>query len=37
MRILLVITVLAAATLCAADEVVVGEREFLLNSPFCGS
>jgi hypothetical protein len=37
MRALLVTTVLAAATLCAAEEVVVGEREFLLNSPFCGS
>jgi hypothetical protein len=37
MRALLVTTVLAAATLCAAEEVVIGEREFLQNGPFCGS
>lgn len=37
MKKLLFITVLGATTLCAAEEVVIGEREFLQNSPFCGS
>jgi hypothetical protein len=37
MRILLAITVLALATLAAADEVIIGERELLQNGPFCGS
>jgi hypothetical protein len=37
MRILLAITVLGVAMLSAAEEVVIGEREFLQNGPFCGS
>lgn len=37
MRILLAVVVLNAATCSTADEVIVGDRELVINSPYCGS